>query len=1145
MRYQVLIVNIEIQVGRNKCMFNIGQVVFDTYKIQREISSNQDGILRYEVKDLKKNKELIVKAFKLPDKDPLKQFIRTLWNHEIRLTHKATSMVSGKSLLRVVDARPDETNNYLLLFTEKGDITLSECLEKRDNYPFLRPYHTHLHLWQGFLGLAKAISSLHQSGLLHRNLNPQCIYYNEKKQENSPLFVIGDFSWSIYLYGLIKIHGFSNATQMQRKMNLFLAPELLKPIKDSYESFCSDVFSLGMIFAYCFIPEIDEVEFDNFEGYNESLKKLFELIENAIHLEENEKCLIKGMINPNPSLRIQDCNHVHQEIENIIQDIDAYTIDTSDKPMPVNTYVEKLCEVMGRKTTYNVVSINKNPDSWLKEHFKGARVYLNKSEKSPLVIVCRDQSVFNLAPWYKRTTGESNDRVAKLYYRNYPFKIPSENPILILNGGLFYPDYPQRYSEKPSWSIYFARSRDSLKKQSGFMDENEKLIEQLYLTLDSQNMYDCRFVYPYNVIDSKDSQDDKKKILLIKVHGEFNHPKYGRIQNAHLSELEDMMIKENLFDCELSNNCNPYEDFSDGSRWTIEKFEKDILTLSRWKWSKGTSTTLLKKGYLRPWTYRYSASLFHRKKRALKSLKSNQYLQDSLLFPSVLSIYPESINTYRSNIVNRILFSHPMFLVQGPPGTGKTWLASNLIENILKLDPAARILVTAKDHEPLNHLMDVCGEKLLKSAIEPKPLMVRHLSYDKEQEVTKGESTTRYLLQNVLREKLLASIRKCKESDLDEDLKKRICSYFKDECSFPTRPMLNLFRKSSNVFFTTSTARVMNDLKIDSPPFDWVVIEEAGKGYPTELLIPMVLGHKWLLIGDQKQLPPYKHREISAVIDSYVTKEIDTFVDWSEEEFSEFREHLTEKVKFFDYIYNTYDKSKYLYLPTECTPPVERLEDQYRMPPTISDMISTIFYDTKFTHKKEAPNIGDPFVAPRQLSSHELIWINVPHGSQNRKSIEQGRYFNNYEVLIIKKLLEKLEPKEEFTDELVILSPYKEQVYQLKRGLKDVNSNLGEKDFSKRCHTVDSFQGRQADIVILSLVRNNIHEDMRKAVGFITSDERLNVMFSRVRKRMYIVGCIDHFQIFDDNTDMKSILGIIEYCKSNGQVVKAEDIGGM
>lgn len=224
---------------------------------------------------------------------------------------------------------------------------------------------------------------------------------------------------------------------------------------------------------------------------------------------------------------------------------------------------------------------------------------------------------------------------------------------------------------------------------------------------------------------------------------------------------------------------------------------------------------------------------------------------------------------------------------------------------------------------------------------------------------------------------------------------------------------------------------------------------------------------------------------------------------------------------------------------------MERLEDQYRMPPTISDMISTIFYDTKFTHKKEAPNIGDPFVAPRQLSSHELIWINVPHGSQNSKSIEQGRYFNNYEVLIIKKLLEKLEPKEEFTDELVILSPYKEQVYQLKRGLKDVNSNLGEKDFSKRCYTVDSFQGRQADIVILSLVRNNIHEDMRKAVGFITSDERLNVMFSRVRKRMYIVGCIDHFQIFDDNTDMKSILGIIEYCKSNGQVVKAEDIGGM
>jgi AAA domain len=55
--------------------------------------------------------------------------------------------------------------------------------------------------------------------------------------------------------------------------------------------------------------------------------------------------------------------------------------------------------------------------------------------------------------------------------------------------------------------------------------------------------------------------------------------------------------------------------------------------------------------------------------------------------------------------------------------------------------------------------------------------------------------------------------------------------------------------------------------------------------------------------------------------------------------------------------------------------------------------------------------------------------------------------------------------------------------------------------------TVDSFQGNEADLVILSLVRNNAGSGAR-ALGFLRDKRRMNVALSRAKSKLVIVGSL-------------------------------------
>ena len=102
---------------------------------------------------------------------------------------------------------------------------------------------------------------------------------------------------------------------------------------------------------------------------------------------------------------------------------------------------------------------------------------------------------------------------------------------------------------------------------------------------------------------------------------------------------------------------------------------------------------------------------------------------------------------------------------------------------------------------------------------------------------------------------------------------------------------------------------------------------------------------------------------------------------------------------------------------------------------------------------------------------------------------------------------------------LAILSPYREQVKLIRN--KIIRSDGSLKNLEQfdppfpdgeYCGTVDSFQGDEADVVVVSLVRNNHHSTPTKALGFLQDNRRTNVLLSRAKWMMVIVGCLDFYQ---------------------------------
>lgn len=335
--------------------------------------------------------------------------------------------------------------------------------------------------------------------------------------------------------------------------------------------------------------------------------------------------------------------------------------------------------------------------------------------------------------------------------------------------------------------------------------------------------------------------------------------------------------------------------------------------------------------------------------------------------------------------------------------------------------------------------------------------------------------------------------------------------------------------------------------------FDVVIMDEASKATPPEMLLPLCFARKSIVIGDHKQLPPMLNEkefkeallEIKDPRGKILSEEINReFVETSQFE----RLIMNPKV------------SKSI---------IARLNVQYRMHPKINNVIKQFY--TGETDKGLNPaeeliehaddtNLSNPFSRHHGLLHDQFIkpdihtiWVNVdepeePSGTSriNDKEVEAvktvltylknasgfNEYFTHWDSL-------KDEDKRMQEQEVGIISFYGHQVKKLQDVRKYAQNDL---NIPVRLKTVDKFQGMERNIVIVSTVRSNkiIRNGIVESnsdIGFAKAPERLNVALSRARRLLVVVGNLHFFESYKDKSGNAIYKNAIDIIRQEGLVI--------
>ena len=171
----------------------------------------------------------------------------------------------------------------------------------------------------------------------------------------------------------------------------------------------------------------------------------------------------------------------------------------------------------------------------------------------------------------------------------------------------------------------------------------------------------------------------------------------------------------------------------------------------------------------------------------------------------------------------------------------------------------------------------------------------------------------------------------------------------------------------------------------------------------------------------------------------------------------------------------------------------EKLEIQHRMRPKIANIIRLIY-----------PYLKDHEIVLNKPDirgvSRNVYFITHKHSEEEEE--DTLSHLNKYEAEFVVGLCRYLLKQQYKTSQITVLTTYKAQMFYLQR-LMPKNSEFAGVNIT----VVDNYQGEENEIILLSLVRSNAS----KKVGFLKTENRVNVALSRARNGLYVIGNLELF----------------------------------
>ena len=359
--------------------------------------------------------------------------------------------------------------------------------------------------------------------------------------------------------------------------------------------------------------------------------------------------------------------------------------------------------------------------------------------------------------------------------------------------------------------------------------------------------------------------------------------------------------------------------------------------------------------------------------------------------------------------------------------------------------------------------------------------------------------------------------------------------------------------------------------------FDTVIMDEASKATPPEMLLPLCFGKRSIVIGDHRQLPPMlNEKDFKEALEDAGATELAAEIDQEFLETSQFeRMILNENIS-----------------PTIFA----RCNIQYRMHPDINEVIKQFYIDDggleAAAELKQGANenysSGIAQKPDNVFSRHHglylkdfvspdvhTIWVNV-NGEEKR---EGTSLFNDHEIDAVQKIIKLLKQAEGFNEfqshwdyikddfkrlqeqQIGVITFYGEQKKKLKAKLTGVGVPL-------KINSVDKFQGMERNIIIVSTVRSDkqvmtkndflrVKEPLNisllkdeggnvlatnNEIGFAKLPQRLNVALSRAKRLLIVVGNKNFFEQFTDSKGRPLYKNAISEIEKRGKIIEANQL---
>jgi hypothetical protein len=598
------------------------------------------------------------------------------------------------------------------------------------------------------------------------------------------------------------------------------------------------------------------------------------------------------------------------------------------------------------------------------------------------------------------------------------------------------------------------------------------------------------------------------------------------------------------------------------SQWiVVKKTGIDRVLLRR---RGGRSINPPKNGWIRPADFRGTLRAIRRQVAGRRELADAKELLRQLRNPHAVKTLPDRWATVGSGLIGSeaqravqdMLSYQPFYALQGPPGTGKTTVVAEAVAAQLAAEPDTRILVSAQS----NFALDKLAQRILQriGAVDDRRKPTRWwdgvaLRVASVRGTPPQEEMSQWLLKP-LAQRRAAEIRARVADHLADGVPESLRDVLKDWHQLlegtggeNVLPELEerLERASNLVFATcaTATADALTPGGVRST-FDWVIVEEAARTWPTELVLPLVRGTRWALIGDHRQLPAYRKDDFMRFLNGCLHDP-----DPELRLLGERREAVVDVFDTFQRVFHRLE-AKDLTPEERSRLPLTVLGTQFRMNEAIGNLVSRVFYPRPHT-SPEADGLypgtvatgadiqPPPLRSPHFLCGRSLIWLDTTGMPECAAVPAWG---NEGEAELVAELVASIDPPpranawESAGEPLAVLTPYRRQATLLSR-----YSSL-----RPYVHTVHAFQGREADIVIVSLVRTQSYRSNPtsrpwEGLGHLSQPDLVNVMLSRARRLLVLVGKREHFAAF--TSGKASFWG--QVCRAvdlYGTVVPAENV---